>query len=547
LSGKNSHTIQSLKPDVTSNLIGGLSSFFFILLSLSLIPYAGIQEDEALFSVPFYQPVPRELRFQLFHHKIPLMVMTYVGGLKTWIYWPLVHWFGSSVWTVRLPVVLLGAITVFVFFHLIRAIGTQTGSAPRWAVAASAGALLLATDPVFLLTNTFDWGPVALEHVLMVSGCFLLLRFATDQSQIRLLALGSFCFGLALWNKGLFLWALSGLAAGALAVFWPEVKQCLTPRNAKIASAAFLAGALPFVVYNLRSGNATLSQNAHFETDRMASKWLQLERAANGSSLFGYMASEDYDGPLKPPPSWRGRMAEWIWRRAGEHRESYFFYVFGGMLLLAPLWWRWRAARFSLVFLIVAWLAMALTKNAGASAHHVILLWPFPILFAVSVLASIPWRWLAIVAAAGMVLMNLLVVNQYVLQFERAGAAGGFTDATFALDRLLPEDRTIYVTDWGMNATLQLTHQGRLHLRHAADPLVSDSPTQEQREQLMRMLSDSDAIWLSHVPGREAFQGVDAHLDRFASQAGYRREPIRTITDSNGRPVYQIFRFLPQG
>lgn len=502
-----------------------------------MIPYAGIQEDEALFSVPFYQPVGREFRFQLFHHKIPLMVMTYVGSLKTWIYWPLVQWFGSSVWAVRVPVVLLGAITVFIFYHLIRRIGGR-----RSAFAASAGALLLATDPVFLLTNTFDWGPVALEHVLLVSGCFLLICFATNQSQIRYLAMGFFCFGLALWNKGLFMWAFSGLIAGTLAVFWPEVKECLTPRNSRIAAVAFLAGALPFLVYNLRSHNATLSQNAHLDLDHIPSKWLQLERAADGSSLFGYMVSEDYDTPLKPPPSWRGRLAEWIWRRLGEHRETEFFYGFGAMLLLAPFWWKSRAARFSLVFLIVAWSAMALTKNAGASAHHAILLWPFPILFVVSVLASIPRRWPAIVAAAAMVLMHLLVVNQYILQFERGGATGGFTDATIALNRALPENQTIYVTDWGMNTTLQLTHQGRLHLVAAADPLESDSPNPEQREQLLRMLSDSEAIWLSHVPSREAFQGVGAHLKQFASTAGYQEEPVRTVTDSNGRPVYEIFR-----
>jgi len=276
----------------------------------------------------------------------------------------------------------------------------------------------------------------------------------------------------------------------------------------------------------------------------MPTKWAQLEYAANGSSLFGYMTAED-DVPLKRPYTIRGRIAEWIWRHIGERRESELFYVYGGMLLLAPLWWRSRAARFSVVFLIVAWSLMALTKNAGAAAHHDVLLWPFPTLFAVSVLALIPWRWVAVAAAAAMVLMNLMVVSQYVLQFERDGAAGDYTDALFALNRELPENQTIYVIDWGMNATLQLTHQGRLHLRAVQGALTGDSPSPEQQEQLLAMLSDTSAIWLGHVPGREAFQGVNAHLERFASMAGYRREPIRTIADSNGRPVFEIFRFRP--
>jgi 4-amino-4-deoxy-L-arabinose transferase-like glycosyltransferase len=546
LSRKNSHTIQDLKPDFTSYLAASLSSILFILLSLSLIPYAGIQEDEALFSIPFFQPSAREFRIRMLHHTLPLMVMTYVGTLKTLIYWPLVQWFGSSVWAVRLPVALAGAVTVFVFYHLIRDVDLMSDKlAPRASFAALAGALLLATDPVFLMTNTFDWGPVALEHVLLVSACFLLFRFATNQSQKWFLAAGFFCLGLALWNKALFVWALSGLIVGAIVVFWPEVKQCLTRRNAGIAAAAFLAGALPFVIYNLRHMNATLRENAHIDTAHMPEKWLHWELAANGSSLFGYITAEA-DVPLKPPSSLRGRVAEWIWRRAGEHRESEHYYVYGLMLLLAPLWWRSRAARFSLVFWIVAWSMMALTKNAGAAAHHDVLLWPFPILFAVSVLASIPWRWVAIVAAAAMILMNLLVVNQYVLQFERDGAAGNYTDALFALNRVLPEGQTIYVTDWGMNATLELTHQGRLRIQSAQGALMGESPSPEQQEQLLRMLSDTGAIWLGHVTSREEFHGVNAHLDQFAATTGYQRESIRIVADSNGRPVYEIFRFHPR-
>lgn len=508
-----------------------------------MISYAGIQEDEALFSIPFYSALPRAYKIRTSHHDIPLMVMSYVGALKTWIYWPLIQWFGPSVWTVRLPVVLAGAVTVFLFYRLVRQC-----RGPRASFAAGLAAVVLATDPVFLLTNLYDWGPVALEHLLLMSGCYLLLRFGQDfveQDRARTghLLFGFFCFGLALWNKALFVWAFSGLTFATAAVFWRELKACLKPRFVGLAAACFLLGALPFVIFNFRAANATIGENAHLDLDHMPQKWLQFGRAVNGSSLFAYIVDEDADLPMKAPPTWKGRLAERIESIFGEHRETGFLTMLGIALACGPLWWRSRPARFSLVFMAVAWSMMALTKNAGGAAHHDVLLWPFPILFVVSALARVPWRWPAFAVGAFLIAMNVLVVNQYLLQFERDGAAQNFTDALFTLERDLPEDRTVYAIDWGIHATAQLSHQGRLRLLSAQSPLENSTPDPDQAAQLRAMLADPTALWVDHVPSREAFQGVGVHLERFAAQAGYRRELVRTITDSNGRPVFEIFQY----
>lgn len=511
-----------------------------MLLSLNVISYGGIQEDEALFSIPFYSALPPEYKIRPWHHDIPLMVMSYVGALKTWIYWPLVNWFGPSVWTVRLPVALTGSVTIFLFYYLIRSSG-----GPRPAFAAAFGALLLATDPIFLLTNTYDWGPVALEHILLVGGCYLLLRFWRDRTRIVNLGAGFLCFGLALWNKALFVWALSGLIVAAGVVLWREIRSCLTVRVAAVAVASFLLGALPFVIFNLRSSEATVSENAHLDLDHTANKWLQLQRAFDGSSLFAFMVDEDVDAPQKPAPSWRGRTAATVRRIFGQHRESGFFTIFGVILACGPLWWRSKAARFSLLFMVTAWGMMVVTKNAGGAAHHDVLLWPFPILFAVSALQRIPWRPVAVGAAVALVGMNLLVVNQYVLQFERDGAAENFTDALFTLERDLPENRTVYVIDWGIHATAQLNHRGRLHIQPANGPLMSASPDEAGAAEVRRMLQDSGAVFVDHVASREAFQGVGANLEKLAAAAGYRRELIETVSDSNGRAVFEIFRYRP--
>ena len=182
-----------------------------------------------------------------------------------------------------------------------------------------------------------------------------------------------------------------------------------------LAVAGFLIGCSPFILYNLRSKSATLRENAHLDLASIPGKFIHVRLAANGTALFGYMVLEEWQEAPKAAKSVVGRASVWLREHAGERRESYFFYVLAALVLAVPLWWRQRAARFSLIFLTVAWLAMASTHDAGGAAHHVILLWPFPILFAVSA-----WRWARWLFALPVV-MNLLVLNQYLCQFERVG------------------------------------------------------------------------------------------------------------------------------
>ena len=516
----------------------------FILLGAALIPYAGVQNDEALFTLPLYQLNPGEFSISIFHVHVPLMIMSYVGTLKTLIYAPILAWFGPNVWTVRLPMVLAGALTIFAFYRLtLRSAGFT---------AALLAAFLLATDPSFLLTDTFDWGPVALEHLLLVTGCLFLVHFAQPSVSFRVsmwnLALGFFFFGLALWDKAIFLWALAGVVCGGALVFWPEVRKALRPRLIATAAAAFLFGALPFVVYNIRHLNATVDANAHLEARAgIAPKFHMMGATLDGSALFGFIPESYWGDHPRPAQSRRGRLAEWIGDRSGQHRRGGMEIALIVALLAVPWWWRSRAARFSLVFMMVATAAMFLTRGAGTAVHHSVLLWPFPQFFVAIVLSLLPWRAILPAAGAVLVALNLLVVNQYISDFERDGAAGNFTDALFPLSSALPSGRPIYVMDWGMINTLALLHQGRLPLNEAHGFIRQRRANQIQRQIIQRMLADSSAIFLDHVPSREVFSGIRVRLDRAAAANGYQEAPVQTIFDSNGRPVFEMFRFRKIG
>jgi hypothetical protein len=515
--------------DVLDSAAGKLAVGFaclYALLGLILIPYTGIETDEAVFANPLYCPFNSGYGATVFHKHIPLMLFPYGGTLKTLIYWPILGVFGPNAYAVRLPVVIFGALTIVMFFKL-----AEKMAGVRAALLAS---LLLATDASFLLTNTYDWGPVALQQILLVTGCLAIAR--------RRPVLGCFIFGLALWNKAIFIWALSGLAAAVIAAYLPEVRKTLASRRTVACCAgAFAAGALPLIVYNVHIPNATLHANVHLSLENLHAKVVSLKNTLNGSDLFGIVVAPETEEMPKSPRSAIGRLSCWIRDRIGPTDSSPFVYAILLALLFAPLWWRSggrRAAVFSIVFLLVAFSAMAVTRYTG-SAHHIVLLDPMPHLLVAVAVAALRPRWLAATAGTALIVANLLVVNQYIAQFERNGSYGLFTDALYPLSDSLvgSEACTVYELDFGIEDNLILLHEGRLKATHAW-PIDSESDSE-----IGTMISDAGAVFVNHVPSRQYFKGADDRLDAMAKADGYERRTIRTIRDSNGRPQFELFRF----
>ncbi len=505
----------------------------FIVLGIILIPYAGLDGDELLFARPFFgQSDGATHMLHVFHYPPGPMVMSYVGALKTFLYWPLFLFFRPSVYLVRLPMVLVGAATIVIFYKWA---GIFAG--PRGALLA---AVLLATDPIFLLSDTFDWGPVALQHLLLVSGCLLIARGR--------LTWGAFLFGLALWNKAVFAWTLGGLLLAVLFVYPSAVRAVLADRRRWFSAVlAFAMGVLPLLIYNAQHSNTTLGENAHFSWENFPVKYRELTIAVDGSGLQGYLvATESRENP-RQPTSLVGRSAAWIRERTGPHNENLMPYAILLAVPLALFYWRApesRAALFALVCGATIFGAMAITRNAGMAIHHTVLLWPMPHLLVGAAFGSLPWRWLRVGLVSLLVAANLLVINQYVVQFERNGSEGYFTDALNPLAASLsgaPGD-TVYFIDLGIWEGASILQRRKIDLRESYAALIPAQPDADQRREIDATIADSRALFVDHVPSREVFRGVDEHLETIARSEGYKKVPAATIADRNGRPVFEMFR-----
>src|SRR5437868_7387516 len=76
----------------------------FFLMGCAFIPLTGIQNDEALFASGIYRPFNVKYSVNIMGFNVPLMIMTYVGALKSWLYTPVFGVWPPSAYSVRLPV-----------------------------------------------------------------------------------------------------------------------------------------------------------------------------------------------------------------------------------------------------------------------------------------------------------------------------------------------------------------------------------------------------------------------------------------------------------
>lgn len=471
-----------------------------ILPAFVLIPRFGVQQDEALFAPGTYGRIQIESRWG----DVPVMLMSYVGALKAWLYTPWFAVWNPSPFSLRIPAVGMAVAAVILFWLALRRLAGPA--------AATAGALLLTADTSFLLTTTLDWGPVALQLLLSGAAAFLLLQGRFGWAGLLL--------GLALWNKAIFLWFLAPAA--------PLLLNIRPRRRLLILALAVTAGASPLLWYNVTHGWRTFRENGSLSAQYLLYRAGVARDTLDGPALLGYLVPDD------PSPFPRRSLLV-------------------PALLLAIAWLAWRRKHLRLVavasgYAAAVWLLMCLS-GGGWSAHHVVLLWPVPHLMIALALGDLfaARPRLAIAALTVLVLSSLAVTARYIDLTIRSGPAQVWTDAIYPLTTTLTaaQPREVVVVDWGISHPVLLLSAGRLPIVIGNEALLRDDAPPTERDLLRQRIASPDVVFVSHPDGAEVHRRVNQRLWDAAASLGYRKQPLQLVADSHGRPTFEIFRFAP--
>ena len=426
------------------------------------------------------------------------------------------------------------------------------------------GTALLATDPTFLLTTCFDWGPVALQHFLLVAGVLLLLTGGGIQLPSRLV-LAFFLFGLGMWDKVVFAWPLIALAVALTVVFRRLVANALNRRRAALAAIGFCLGCLPLIEYNVANPLVTLRTNV-WGPGTVASQFRFLRLSFEGSALFGWLSlihagphPAEAGGMLHQASAWLSTVT-----RHPQHTLLWSAFLAALLITLVLSVTQRRASSgnalsqarkyllIAILTMIVFWALMVYPYNGAGGLQHTALLWPLPQFIIGTALVGISCRFRRFVSVAVniavtvLLLVNLLVVNEYYTELATNGPTVQWSDASYALtdslERLRP--RQVVLTDWGLLNTVRLLDRGKLPLVDLSFLLDNRRPFSAGNETIRRYwLSQPGTVFAGHTEGNEMLPRVNANLAAFTRDNKYDKQMIETVHDHNGRAIFEVFGF----
>lgn len=218
-------------------------SLFYILWATIFIDRPGINADELLFGNAAVGIPNATVHIFKRAGNFPIMLMTYIGALKSWLYYPIFKVFGVNYLSIRLPMIFLTAISVNVGLRILFLITSDI-------LTTLASGLFLASFPSLVFLTRTDQGPVAIEFFLK-SLVFLKITQYAIQNDLRKLKWLPFLLAVGVFNKINFIWVVLGILAGAM-VWLKPIFEAFKKSDSKITFLyLFLIPGVPLLTYIL--------------------------------------------------------------------------------------------------------------------------------------------------------------------------------------------------------------------------------------------------------------------------------------------------------
>ena len=525
-----------------SDALAIAAACIFVFLASYRIELPGLYMDELDF-VNAAQGAPDNTMIHMRLGSVPLFIMPYLGALKAWIYAPIFGLFGVSALTIRLPAILIAAVTLLIFYQLMRA---QLG--PVWA---TIGLWIMMVDPANLFPSRLDWGPTVLMHFFQAA-IFALWFSYRNKPELWKVALILICFGLGFFDKFNFIWLVLAFVIGISLCYPDSLKNLwvsfprLARRMAVITVLIVLGAALYF----------TLPLLLHFHPPGAHAVGLQVKWNALLTTLSGVAVAHfvfgNSSGMIQFTPFWLIVTDCYLAfaclffpmsnEEARENRKDGFFFLVIGLLIF---------------------LQIVITPQAGGP-HHYSMIFPLPLLafafLAKSLYTQLATENLRRLAALlfGAVAVSLLVVNVhntagYLSHFRtNSHYSPRWSPEIYTLSRYVNEHgleaKSVICVDWGLHNQLHALAPKELRQRmHDYWPMFKSLANQNQERQTARLnyvFPEGKTLVLAFAPSKETFPETRQNfLASLATRPELKSRLVREFW-SGGEKMYELYEVV---
>ncbi len=482
------------------------SACLFTLLAAYRIQLPGLYYDEVAF-VNAAQGAPDNTFIYRKLGSVPVLIFPYMGALKAWIYAPVFHFIGVSPLTIRLPAILLAALTLSIFYRAMRdSVGHAWAAIAVW---------IMAVDPANVFPSRLDWGATVLMHLFQALILALWFSYRKKPQLWKPIIIFA-CFGLGFFNYFDFVWLLLAFAVGivlcypgSLVTLWNSL-----PRFARWLAIVLIligCGAVAYLVLPLFYQFPPIE--AH--TADLGVKWAAFIGTLSGQAVAGFIFG-NANGIIPYVPFWlivadaclavACLLSPTSDSGARENRKNGFFCLLIGLLIFIQI---------------------AITPQAGGP-HHYSMIFPFPILGFVflskSLYSEVITKSVQRFAAAvlGAAAISIFVVNvhntaAYLSHFRtNLRYNPQWSPEIYSLSRYMNEHgfeaRSIICVDWGLHTQLHALAPKKLRPR-MQNPLATFKNLEEknQKEQtatLNYFFPEGKTFVLTFAASKETFPEI---------------------------------------
>jgi len=517
-------------PSLASLIIALLIICIYIAIAVWKIRYPGTQYDEALYVNAALGGIDKTTFMTRVFHKVPILLMPYIGALKSYIYFPIFKLFGVSAITMRVPQVILTAFSLFILHKLIY---KHTNSL-RIAISVVA---ITAFDASFIIFTRLDNGPVVLDLLLKLLA-LLALFYYQKTNLLRYQIIFWLFMWLGIFNKLNFIWYVNAFTVSFLVVYGRQVWEKLVTKKRRLTNALVAAFGFIISVGYFLLINHTYKLGSSLGWVGLNTAYHNTQTLISGSWFYNYVFSPNIIGTSLI--FWLGliiilgsRVLSYINRKMykKDSLDKYAFENFIGIIL-------------TLIFLQ---LVITLKATAGWHYFSIYPFWGILVVIGIFKLAEqfklkIYFEYVFITVFC---IYGLFIYAQYIRAFTKPSTNIIWSTAIYDLENFAktkPNSQFISL-DWGTQT--QLIGLGKRHHNRFYElfgPINSNNPMDISRITNDFLLTKPDAYYVTHSPGNEIFPGQTQNFLNIATKAGYSTIENKTIYDQT-KPVFVIYRF----